>query len=61
MGNGWKSFGGWEHSFIGVMTDGSKSFGEILPKCECPPVPARQHRPYFVNFWLNFAKSLNNI
>ena len=23
----------------------------------CPPVPARQPRPYLVNFWLNFAKS----
>ena len=24
----------------------------------CRPVPAGQPRPYLVNFWLNFAKSL---
>ena len=31
---------------------------EGVPDSGCPPVPAGQPRPYLVNFWLNFAKSL---
>ena len=30
---------------------------EWVPDSGCPPVPARQPRPYLVNFWLNYAKS----
>ena len=31
---------------------------EGAPDSGYPPVPAGQPRPYLVNFWLNFAKSL---
>ena len=30
---------------------------EGVPDSGWSPVPARQPRPYLVNFWLNFAKS----
>ena len=30
---------------------------ERVPDSGCPPEPAGQPHPYFVNFWLNFAKS----
>ena len=32
---------------------------EGVPDSGCPPVPAGQPRPYFVNFWLNLPNHLN--